>query len=414
MNIFIDRGYRARFTVIAALLLLFVISGQLFAKYAADEYKQSMIMHDYGAAGYLTRAAPDRAGIVRAFTSEKTGDDTAAGRELLQASGYTAYVRSSLLPEAEYFYRKIALISLAMSILFSAAVLAALLYFTLRQNKKIEDANEDILSFMSGSTGVRLDDRGEGGLSRLFTSVNAMATAQASHIEKEKRNREFLKETVSDISHQLKTPLAALKMYNEIMQDEKTENKVVDGFITKSGRELARMETLILSLLKLARLDAGSIELERKTQNVKKFLEEAVKGFRTRAELEGKTISLSCGVDIAFSFDEEWLLEAVGNIIKNAIDHTSSGDKIEIECDETPLLATITITDTGSGIRAEDIHHIFKRFYRSKSSKGHQGIGIGLALSKAIVEKHGGAVTVESEFGKGASFRLVFPKLTNL
>jgi signal transduction histidine kinase len=414
MRIFTDKGFKFHFIVITAVLLLFTLLGQLVAKHMADDYKQNMISHDYGIAGYLTHGELEETNIVQAFTLEKTENDVETGQELLQKSGYTRYIQNSLLPEVERFHRKFSVILLVLSVMFSAAILSAVLYFALMHDKKIENANMDIQSFMNGNVSIRLDDYVESSLSKLFTSVNAMATAQAAHIAKEKQNKEFLRDTISDISHQLKTPLSALKMYNEIMQDEKTGNDVVDSFTLKSERELNRMEILIQNLLKLARLDADSIELENKTQNLKKFLEDSIRGFRIRADLEDKAILLHCNENITFSFDEDWLMEAVGNIIKNALDHTNAKDKIEIQCGETPLLTTITITDTGTGIHSEDIHHIFKRFYRSRFSKDNQGIGIGLALSKAIVEKHGGSITVDSELNKGASFHLVFPKLSNM
>ena len=241
-----------------------------------------------------------------------------------------------------------------------------------------------------------------------------MATALTVHIEKEKHHRIFLKETISDISHQLKTPLAALQMYNEIILDEKTGNKVVEDFVQKSQRELLRMENLIQNLLKLAKIDAGTIVLEKNSRELKPFLEECRIVLMTRAERENKKINLVCDLSIRMSFDEIWLGEALENIIKNALDHTKETDQIEICGVENSLLIEITIKDNGAGIDPEDIHHTFERFYRSRYSKDHQGIGIGLALSKTIIEKHGGTITVYSELGKGTVFHVIFPKLTNL
>lgn len=414
MRIFVEKEIRTLFTVIAALLLGYMLLGQVTVKLMADDYKQKMISHDYAVAGYLYRNGQDKLQITYAFTSEKTKNDLAAGQKLLQAAGYNSTVESSLLPEVGSFYKKYTVLIMVLSAVFSITFLLVLLFFALRRNERLEKANMDILSFMDGNTAVRLDDREEGSLSRLFTSINGMSTSLTSHIVKEKQNKEFLKDTISDISHQLKTPLAALKMYNEIIQDEKTANAVVDSFTSKSRRELVRMEVLIQNLLKLARLDAGSIEPEKSVNNLRRFLEEAIEGFRTRAELEDKAIILDCDGRITLSFDEEWLMEAISNLIKNSLDHTEAKDQIEIRCDETPVLTQIMIKDNGSGIHPEDIHHIFKRFYRSRYSKDKQGAGIGLTLTKAIVEMHGGSVTVESELGKGAAFRLAFPKLSNM
>jgi signal transduction histidine kinase len=241
-----------------------------------------------------------------------------------------------------------------------------------------------------------------------------MATSLNAHIEKEKQNRQFLKDTIADISHQLKTPLAALRMYNEIILDEKTGNSVVESFASKGTRELERMEYLIQNLLKLAKLDAGTIVLNPAVHRLSRFLEDILDTFQTRAKREEKSIRLKCDDCVMLRFDEVWLCEAVGNIVKNALDHTKVGDLIEISIEETVMSTEITVRDSGSGIHPEDIHHIFKRFYRSRFSKDQSGVGIGLALSKAIVEKHGGTITVQSEPGHGAEFHLIFPKLTKL
>lgn len=414
MKIFINKEVKMLFIALAVVFLFFMILGQITVELAADDYKRNMIFHDYGVAGYLARNELDESQIIRSFTTEKTNDDVKKGRKLLQQAGYDSNTQNSLLPAVEHFYHKYALIFLILSITFSVMVCAVFLLFILRQYKRIEKAISDIQAFMAGNVGIRLNDHEEGSLSKLFTSINIMATSQAAHIEKEKQNREFLKDTISDISHQLKTPLAALKMYNEIIQNENCGNDVVDSFTSKIEREIARMESLIQNLLKLAKLDSGSIELEKHTHNLKEFLEEAIEGFRTRAKLEGKAIVLHCDEHITMNFDKEWMLEAVSNIIKNALDHTGAKNLIEVRCDETPVFIQITIKDNGMGIHPEDIHHIFKRFYRSRFSKDKQGVGIGLTLSKAIVENHGGTVTVESELGKGTAFYLAFPKLSNL
>jgi len=414
MKIFLNKEIKLLFIVLVVFSLLIIALGILAARMAADDYKQEMIAHDYEIAGYLTQNGAEKSLVIRAFTAEKTSGDAETGQELLQKAGYSDTVQNYLLPDIERFYQKHAAILLIILIMFSITTGAAVLLFVLRHYKRIEEAEARLRDFMAGNISIRLDDYQEGSLSKLFAAVNLMATSQVAHIEKEKQGREFLKDTISDISHQIKTPLAALRMYNEIIQNEKTGNSVVDNFSMKIDREISRIESLILNLLKLARLDAGSIQLEMSEQNLKGFLEEVVKGFSTRAKMEGKELILSCDEHIAMNFDPEWLMEAIGNIIKNALDHTGSQNKIEVCCSETPVSVQITIKDNGAGIHPEDIHHIFKRFYRSRFSKEKQGIGIGLALSKSIIEKHGGTITVQSELGKGAAFNLIFPKLSKL
>ncbi len=414
MKILANRNIKKLLFTFTIILMLFIGFGLFLVQNIPDYYKQIMIEHDYSIAGYFVENGSAPSQIAMAFTAGKTSSEIQAGQELLQAAGYTANTQTHLLPEVQAIHQKYTVIFLVLSVLLSLTLLIVLLLFLLRQDRTIEKANDDIRSFMDGDIHIRLDDHEEGSLSQLFTSVNGMATSLTTHIGNEKHGREFLKDTIFDIFHQLKTPLAALKMYNEIIQDEQSGNKVMDEFVSKSERELNRMEVLIQNLLKLARLDTGSIVLEKGNHNVKNFLEDAIKGFRTRAELEEKTIRLDCEETAIMKFDEEWLLEAVSNIIKNALDHTDTGSEIMIGCDETPVLTEIKIQDNGTGIHPEDIHSVFKRFYRSRFSKDKQGIGIGLTLSKVIVERHGGSITVESEIGKGTTFRLTFPKLSKL
>jgi signal transduction histidine kinase len=412
--IFSDKSVRRQVAVTVIILLAFILLGQLIVARMAEDYKKNMIEHDNAVAGYLSRSGVDNSRIVTAFTGDKTGADTEIGLSLLSSAGYMESMQNSLLPVVESFHQKFALNVFLFSLLFSLAILAVLYLGEQHRDKQLETAAGQLRRFMDGDTAVRLSDCGEGSLARLFASINAMATSLTAHIDKEKQNRQFLKDTISDISHQLKTPLAALQMYNEIICDEKTGNEVVESFTDKSRRELERMENLIQNLLKLARLDAGTIELEKAVFSLQSFLEKCIGSFATRAGQEGKSIILRCSDGPMLCFDETWLIEAAGNIIKNALDHTDSGDRIEISCEEAVAATEIIIRDNGAGIHPEDIHHIFKRFYRSRFSKDKQGVGIGLALSKAIVEKHGGAVTVRSELGRGAEFHLIFPKLTNL
>lgn len=409
-----DKGIRREVAVIILILLFMMIAGQLVIASMAADYKKSMIEHDSAVAGVLLSNGTDKSRILAAFASDKTAADTDAGRALLSSAGYSKSTQNGLLPAVAGFHQRFALLMFALCVLFALAILAVLYRSLAHRDKQLEAAAGQLRRFMDGDTTVRLEDCGEGSLQRLFAMVNAMATSLTAHAEKEEQNRQFLKDTISDISHQLKTPLAALSMYNEIIADEKTGNGVVASFTGKSRRELLRMENLIQNLLKLARLDAGTIELEKTVCGLCPFLEKCAGFFVTRAEREKKRISLRCNDSITLCVDETWLGEAVGNLIKNALDHTEAGDSVEISCEETAVATEIIVRDNGAGIHPEDIHHIFKRFYRSRFSKDKQGVGIGLALAKAIVEKHGGAVTVNSELGRGAEFRLIFPKLTNL
>ncbi|MBU3171186.1 sensor histidine kinase [Clostridium estertheticum] len=414
MRIFINHNIRKLFSMVSIILLCSILIAQVMVYFMTNQYKKEIITHDYAIAGYLYQQDITTDHIVPAFTSKKSIENYTIGRKLLQPTGYKESINNKFLPEIQSFHEKFEILALILSFVVSLLLLTTLFIFFVWQDRKFEKASEDILSFMYGNKDIRFSDNEEGIVSQLFSSINVMATSLTAHITKEKQTKEFLKNTISDISHQLKTPLTALKMYNEIVQEENTNNVVVDSFNIKSCNQLERMEYLIQNLLKLSRLDADAIELAKSNCLMKDLLEGVVIGFSTRAKSENKSIMLMCNSYIMLNCDGDWILEAISNIIKNALDHTVSRNEVQILCDETPVLICITIKDNGSGIHPEDIHYIFKRFYRSRFSKEMDGTGIGLTLAKAIVEKHGGSITVESTLNQGTTFYLTFPKLTNL
>lgn len=214
---------------------------------------------------------------------------------------------------------------------------------------------------------------------------------------------------ISDISHQLKTPLAALDMYMEILSGEAENPETVRTFSQKSLASLERMEQLIQALLKMARLDTGNIVFEKKKCFISEITMQAAGELFERARREQKEIIMEGLPDACLYCDPEWTGEAVGNLIKNALDHTKAGGTIKIAWERSPAIFRLTVTDNGCGIAPEDIYHIFKRFYRSRSSSDRQGAGLGLSLAKAIVEGQGGTLSVESSPGEGSAFRISFP-----
>ena len=242
----------------------------------------------------------------------------------------------------------------------------------------------------------------------MFHTVNSMAAVLNAHADNELREKEFLKNTISDISHQLKTPLAALNIYNGLLQDGDMELSAVKEFADLSEQELDRIEILVQNLLKITKLDAGAIVLEKTTENVADMIRDIELHFAYRARQEKKEIILSGSDHVSLFCDRDWLSEAIDNIVKNALDHTESGAVIGITWKELPSGIQIVVKDNGCGIHPEDIHHIFKRFYRSRFSKDTQGIGLGLPLAKAVIEAHGGAIEVDSELGRGTSFTMNF------
>jgi hypothetical protein len=297
---------------------------------------------------------------------------------------------------------------LIISVLAMGAVLTACYLYFQKQDKIMENAVAQINSYLDGDTNARIECDDEGELYHMFHAVNNLTAVLNAHADNELREKEFLKNSISDISHQLKTPLTALNIYNGLMQDEAEDSAAIKEFAQLSEQELDRIETLVQNLLKITKLDSGTVVLERHDENVADMLRDVELHFAYRARQEQKEISLSGSDNISLFCDRAWLIEAVENIVKNALDHTKAGDWVHIQWSQFASIVQVVIKDNGSGIHPKDLNHIFKRFYRSRFSKDTQGIGLGLPLAKAIVEAHNGTIEVSSELGVGTTFTINF------
>ena len=305
-------------------------------------------------------------------------------------------------------YQRFSLFLLLVFVLSGGAILAVGCSYFKKQNQVMEQAVSQLQAYLDGDHNARIECDDEGELYRLFHTVNSLAAVLNAHADNELREKEFLKNTISDISHQLKTPLAALNIYNGLLQDGDMELSAVKEFADLSEQELDRIEILVQNLLKITKLDAGAIVLEKTTENVADMLRDVELHFAYRAKQEHKELVLSGPEEVLLFCDRDWLTEAIDNIVKNALDHTESGDAVHITWKALPNAVQIAVKDNGCGIHPEDLHHIFKRFYRSRFSQDKQGIGLGLPLAKTIVEAHSGTIEVDSELGKGTTFTMNF------
>ena len=306
-------------------------------------------------------------------------------------------------------YPALCLPLLGLFALLAAGVLGSAAAYFARQQKILEEAAAQVRALLDGNTAARLSSNREGQLYRLFHEVNDLAAVLSAHAEQEQREKQFLKNTIADISHQLKTPLAALNIYNGLLQAETdgAGNTQMQELAALSEQELDRMEQLVQSLLKLTRLDAGTVQLEKTEEPLQSLLEQAGRPFVCRARQEEKQLTVTAGQGVCLCCDRVWMGEAVGNLIKNALDHTRAGDTVAVEGDRFADFVRIRVRDTGTGIHPEDLPHLFKRFYRSRFAQDTPGIGLGLPLAKSIVEAHGGTLEVESELGRGTTFTIL-------
>lgn len=292
--------------------------------------------------------------------------------------------------------------------MLAVVLLFVTMWFLNKREWLYQKATTIITQFAEGNFQNHLPRSETGALYKLFTSIDQLATALQGKNDAEHKAKEFLKDTISDISHQLKTPIAALNMYTEIILEEPDNINAVQDFSQKSLQSLARMEQLIQSLLKIVRLDAGGIIFEKKQYFVSELVARATNNLLTRANIEKKQIIIKGNTSELLFCDLEWTGEAVGNLIKNALDYTAPGGSVYIEWERSSMMMRLSVSDDGCGISQEDIHHIFKRFYRSKQSSVKQGVGLGLPLAKAIIEGQGGLLSVQSGYREGTTFTISF------
>ncbi|MFT9493476.1 HAMP domain-containing sensor histidine kinase [Anaerosolibacter sp.] len=403
------KGLLLRFTVV--LMIILVLGGSIFFN-LWDRFNRELIEKNSGIMGKLISTHPElKEEIVTAFVNESTTNEVTAGLEAARKYGYTVEMPTQITPVAQKFYGRflgwgIGGIFMGFLLFFGTS-----LVFIRGTYKKIRLLSEGAEKIVEGDFTSRLPELDEGAFAKLAHQFNQMSKVLEGNLERLKMEKIFLKNITSDISHQLKTPLASLKMFHELMLDEGMDQDTQRQFLLKGEQQLERMEWLIKSLLKMARIEAGAIEFRKEEASMLKTIEDGVEHLRPRAEAKGQFLEIeNSDEDILFVHDPNWVAEAISNMVKNAIDHTGYGGKIEIGISETPIMVRVTIADNGEGIAEEDLPHIFERFYKGKNNIHGSGTGIGLALAKVIIENHQGRIAVKSKPGGGTTFTITFLK----
>ncbi len=370
------------------------------------DVRHVLVERELAAASYLLEQEIAPAMVAAAWNHTEV---TEAGRNLLSQIGHTEQTRSYMVLLAGQTSVPLLLTLLAGGVLFGAALLIGTALFLQKREQVYREAERIVTGYVCERFVKQLPVGEPGALYQLFGRVEQLSLSLQAKSETERRAKEFLRDMISDISHQLKTPLAALTMYMEIMAEEAWREETVRRFTKKSMQSLERMEQLILSLLKMARLDTGNIVFEKRQCYVEEVVSEAVGELSERAAREGKRILREGQPEEKICCDLVWTKEVLANLVKNALDHTEAGGTIRILWRRSPALLQISVADDGCGILPEDIHHIFKRFYQSRQASDRQGVGLGLSLAKKIVEEQGGSLSVESRPGEGSVFRISFP-----
>ena len=336
------------------------------------------------------------------------GTEQSQKKYILEKYGYTQ--NTVAIEEISKERRSFIKIDIAIIIAGGIAVTIVILSYNKKREEKISDINSYIGKVNRGNYELKIEENGEDELTKLRnelykTTVLLRETAENS--EKEKTN---LSNSLTDISHQLKTPLTSIRiMIDNIQNNPDMDEKTRKEFIEDISKQIDWISSLVISLLKLAKLDAGSIVMRDEEINVKKLIQNIISNLAILIDIKDIKIEENISEQITLFADYNWQLEALTNIIKNCIEHSFDGGKIKIEAESNSVFTKIIITDEGEGIEKKDLNRIFERFYKSEKSS-ENSIGIGLALAKTIIEKERGYIKVESEVGKGTKFEIKYLK----
>lgn len=405
MSIFRDRQVKFFSLFIVLYIVLIFSAGAWLCQTQIAASKSMYLEHDRAIVSALLEQGISKEVIANAVSST---DTSTAGVEFLNSLGINPNTLNGLLPHFSQFQYHFLLMALGGCICLTIILGIGIIFFLRIRNKLYQRAEKIINNYINNDYSCHLPQDSEGEIFHLFASVDQLATMLQAKNETEHKTKEFLKSTISDISHQLKTPLAALMMYQEIIEAEPDNADTVKEFSQKIGTALKRMEQLILSMLKITRLDTGNILFDKRICSIQELIKNAVSELTTRAVQEKKQLIVEGTSNQTVICDMDWTSEAIGNLVKNALDHTEVGGIIRITWESTPTMLRILVSDNGSGIAPEDIHHIFKRFYRSKYSLNTPGIGLGLPLAKSIIEGQGGLISVQSVLHEGTTFSVSF------
>ena len=301
-------------------------------------------------------------------------------------------------------------LNILIIVLFSILWMTIIVLYLRKRDKKIKQITNYINQIKNKKYDLNIEENTEDELSNLKNELYKITIMLKEESEISKKDKENLKMSVEDISHQLKTPLTSITiMLDNLKDNPNMEEKTKQKFIFEISKQVEWINWLVISMLKLSKLDANVVQFYDEKINLNKFIGEIIKNLEIPIEVKNQKIIIDGNENVSFIGDYKWQQEAITNIIKNCIEHNANNGTIYINYEENSLFTKITIRDEGEGISKEDLKHIFERFYKGKNSS-ENSVGIGLALAKNIIEKNNGMINCKSELDKGTEFVIKYMK----
>ncbi len=400
--------------LIIPMLILTIVTSIWMIKQTINQYEKTTIILNEKIAdiiGVVKEKYPeiDVREIIKIINLDKKSDSFESGKQELTNYGIDINHVNSII-SIEKRMKTNVILNVILIIVFSILWTLIILLYIRERDKKINQITKYINEVRNKKYELNIDENSEDELSNLKNELYKITVMLKEESEISKKDKENIKVAVEDISHQLKTPLTSITImldnlkYNPDMNEE-TRQK----FIFEIGKQINWINWLIISLLKLSKLDANVVQFYNEKINLKSFINEIINNLEIPIEIKNQNIIINGDEKTSFKGDYKWQQEAITNIIKNCVEHNIEGGSIYIEYEENSLFTKIVIRDEGEGISKEDLKHIFERFYKGKNSS-ENSVGIGLALAKTIIEKNTGMITCKSEIGKGTEFIIKYMK----
>lgn len=294
--------------------------------------------------------------------------------------------------------------------IFGIASLSIFMRYVLIQEKELKEINEYIKEVNNKNYSLKIEDNKDGELSRLRNELYKTTVILREAAENSEEEKEKLSIAIADISHQLKMPLTSIRiMLDNISDNPDMLQEIREDFIQDISKQVEHMSSLVISLLKIAKFDAGTIKMENEEIDAKKLIDSVINNLAILIEIKEIEVITKIDEKAIFIADYKWQQEALTNILKNAIEHSQPKSNIYIIVENTSIFLKIKIKDEGQGIEQKDLKHIFERFYKAKNCN-EDSIGIGLSLAKTIIEQNNGYIKATSEVGKGTLFEIKYIK----
>lgn len=399
--------YRKEILSFFGCFVLFLCISFITCQLILHFYKESFIQNSALILNHIVELHPELENeVMSSFRQDSFNYDTT----LLQKYGFLDEDALSYLSHVSSIEKQTKQVIFWSFFISFCLFLLLALYFYIQKERRIHELHIYLFRVLKNDYDMNLRDYREDSISTFKSDLLKVTNKLRNISEISIKDKKDLERTLSDISHQLRTPLTSLSIINDVLKSQKVSPSEQLDFLNQQKEQLERMEWLIVALLKMSQIDSGTIVFQKQEESVAKIIEDALKPSLIPLELKQINLNVDVSSNLSCSLDYHWTVEALVNLIKNAMEHTEKGGYINIKAEDNPLYVEIIVEDNGSGISSVDLPHIFERFYKGKQKS--ESIGIGLNLSKTIIEKQNGTIHVESKLGEGTKFIIHFYKVT--